>query len=273
MLPREPSRTALGAAAHRAAHQLDGAQLFEDPLAVAIVGEDNAKESRADAANAGMRIFIAARSRFAEDTLAESLCRGVTQFVVLGAGLDTYAYRGGERSKLAIFEVDHPATQAWKRERLARIGVTPGANVRYAPVDFESESIADGLARAGFDPHQRTFFFWLGVTPYLTRPAIEATWALVAHNPGGGEIVFDYATPRESVPEEHREGYDALVARVAAAGEPFLTAFNPDALPDELRAAGFATINDVTLGDLLAKHFPQLPRSDARGHIVHAMTS
>lgn len=272
MLPREPSRTALGAAAHRAAHQLDGAHLFPDPLAIQIVGEDNARESHAAATNAGMRVFIAARSRFAEDTLAEALARGVTQLVVLGAGLDTYAYRGAQRDKLQIFEVDHPATQAWKRERLTAIGVAPAANVHYAPVDFEHERIAAGLAHAGFDPKQRSFFFWLGVTPYLTRAAIDATWALIAGNPGGGEVVFDYATPRASIPAEHREAYDALVMRVAAAGEPFITAFDPQALARDLHTAGFTRINDVTLGDIFAKHFPQLPRSGARGHIVHAMT-
>jgi len=273
MLPREPSRTALGAAAHRAAHQLDGAWLFTDPLAVNIVGEEAAAESRADAANAGMRIFIAARSRFAEDTLARSLARGVTQLVVLGAGLDTYAYRGGERRKLQIFEVDHPATQAWKRERLAAIGVAPDANVRYAPVDFENERIADGLARAGFDPKQRTFFFWLGVVPYLSRAAIDASWALIANNPGGGEVVFDYANLPETMAPAERAGFDALVARVAAAGEPFLTFFNPTQLAHDLRAAGFAAVNDATLGDILATYFPNTPRSAARGHIMHAMTA
>lgn len=273
MLAREPSRTALGAAAHRAAHQFDGAHLFSDPLAIHIVGEDSARESHANSDNAGMRIFIAARSRFAEDTLAESLARGVKQLVVLGAGLDTYAYRGSQRDKLQIFEVDHPATQAWKRERLAAIGVTPDANVGYAPVDFENERIADGLARAAFDPNLRTFFFWLGVTPYLSRAAIDATWSLVANNPGGGEVVFDYAPPRELIPAEYRASHDALVARVAAAGEPFLTAFEPMQLASDLHEAGFAAVHDVTLGDILARHFPDLPRTGARGHIVHAITA
>ena len=271
MIPRQPSLTALAAAAHRAAHQLDGAQLFADPLAIPIVGEEAARQSRANASSFGMRIFIAARARFAEDTLAESLARGVTQLVVLGAGLDTYAYRGAERAKLSIFEVDHPATQAWKRERLAEIGITPDGNVHYAPVDFENERIADGLARAGFDPNQRTFFFWLGVTPYLTRAAIDTSWALIANNPGGGEVVFDYAMARETMKAEERAMFDALTARAAEAGEPFLTAFDPATLLDELRAVGFAKIQDATIGDILAKHFPNLPRSDGRGHIVHAM--
>jgi methyltransferase (TIGR00027 family) len=277
MLAREPSRTALGAAAHRAAHQLDGGALFADPLAIDIVGEDNARQSHAEAANAGMRMFIAARSRFAEDTLTQSLARGVTQLVVLGAGLDTYAYRGAQRDKLQIFEVDHPATQAWKRERLAAIGVRPGANVHYAPVDFENQRIGDGLTLAGFDPHARSFFFWLGVTPYLTRPAIDASWALIAQNPGGGEVVFDYAIPRELIPKAQREGFDALRARVAAAGEPFLTAFDPAKLPDALRGAGFTDINDVTLAQLLARHFPAAAAERhgpaARAHIVHAATA
>jgi methyltransferase (TIGR00027 family) len=272
MLPKEPSRTALGAGAHRAAHQLDGGALFQDPLAIKIVGEAEAKKSHAEA-DPGMRVFIAARSRFAEDTLTQSLQRGVTQLVVLGAGLDTYAYRGGERGKLQIYEVDHPATQAWKRERLAVIGAACEANVHYAPVDFENESIADGLARAGFDAAQRTFFFWLGVTPYLTRAAIETTWALIAGNPGGGEVVFDYAIPMEIAPEADRTAYQALRDRVASLGEPFLSAFDPATIVAELHAAGFAGVNDVTLADILAQHFSYTPRSPSRGHIVHAMTA
>jgi methyltransferase (TIGR00027 family) len=272
MLAREPSRTALSAAAHRAAHQLDGAGLFADPLAIQMVGDSEARKSHAEA-DPGMRMFIAARSRFAEDMLATSLSRGVAQLVVLGAGLDTYAYRGGERQKLSIFEVDHPATQMWKRERLAAVGISEPANLRFAPVDFENEAIAAGLARAGFDANQRTFYFWLGVTPYLTRAAIDAVWALIAHNSGGGEVVFDYAMPRATVPEQQRAAYDALTARVAALGEPFLTAFDPRTLPAQLCAAGFADVNDVTLGDLLARHFPDAPRSPSRAHIVHAMTA
>jgi methyltransferase (TIGR00027 family) len=272
MLAREPSRTALSAAAHRAAHQLDGAALFADPLAIKIVGDREARKSQAEA-DPGMRMFIAARSRFAEDMLAASLSCGVAQLVVLGAGLDTYAYRGEARERLSIFEVDHPATQAWKRERLAAVGITEPENLRFAPVDFENEAIATGLARAGFDANRRTFYFWLGVTPYLTRAAIDAVWALIARNRGGGEVVFDYATPRAAVPEQHRAANDALMARVAALGEPFLTAFDPNTLPAQLRAAGFAGVNDVTLGDLLAQYFPDAPRSPSLGHIVHAMTA
>jgi methyltransferase (TIGR00027 family) len=276
MIPRQPSRTAFAAASYRAAHQLEGAKLFTDPLAVAIVGEDAAREGLEDAARGGMRLFVSARSRFAEEMLAGSLSRGVTQLVVLGAGLDTYAHRGVERTRLSIFEVDHPATQMWKRERLAAIAVTPGDNVRYAPVDFENETLGDGLRAAGFDAGARTFFTWLGVTPYLTRPAIEATLRFIAANAGGGEVVCDYGAPVESVPEEFRAAYLERAARVAALGEPFLSWFTPEAMRAELMAAGFARVNDVTLADIVARYWPDarpLRSPIARGHVVHAMTA
>ncbi len=276
MTPRQPSRTALAAASYRAAHQLEGAKLFQDPLAVKIVGEEAARGGVDDASAGGMRLFVSGRSRFAEEMLAASLGRGVTQLVVLGAGLDTYAYRGAERERLAIFEVDHPATQAWKRERLTEIGVTPAQNVRYAPVDFESETLGDGLSGAGLDARARTFFMWLGVTPYLTRGAIAATLGFIAHNRGGGEVVCDYASPLDTVPVEFRAAYLERAARVAALGEPFLSTFSPEAMRQDLISAGFASVNDVTLAEILARYAPDAPqlRSPiARGHVVHAMTA
>ena len=122
----KPSRTALAAARHRAAHQLlEYGRIFADPLALRILGEDAdaiAREAAENPSARRMRIFIAARTRFAEDALAAAVERGVRQLVVLGAGLDTYAWRGGMRERVRIFEVDHPATQAWKRQRLAEAG-------------------------------------------------------------------------------------------------------------------------------------------------------
>jgi methyltransferase (TIGR00027 family) len=149
----EPSRTARAAAFHRAAHQvLEHGRIFADPLALRILGED---------------------------ALAAAFERGVRQLVVLGAGLGTYAYRGMLRDRLHVFEVDHPATQAWKRQRLAEAAIPLSASLTFAPIDFERETLAEGLAAASFDPAQQTFFTWLGVVPYLTEEAVWPTLGFI----------------------------------------------------------------------------------------------
>jgi methyltransferase (TIGR00027 family) len=169
MLSGTPSRTARAAAAHRAAHQvLEQGRLFADPLALRILGDEAetvVREAEADPSKRRMRLFIAARTRFAEDALAAAVQRGVRQLVVLGAGLDTFAYRSPHGDRLRMFEVDHPATQAWKRQRLADAAIPVPDSLVFAPIDFESETLADGLAAAGFDPARQTFFTWLGVIP------------------------------------------------------------------------------------------------------------
>src|SRR5579872_5249364 len=178
------SLTARGAAAHRAVHQLlEGGKIFADPLAVAILGEDPdtmIREAEEDPPRRAMRLFIASRSRFAEDRVAEAVDRGVRQLVTLGAGLDTFGLRNPHRDKgLRVFEVDHPATQAWKRERIAATIADPPA-LNFVAVDFEKQSFVDELIKAGFDAQAPAFFMWLGVTPYLTREAIAATLRAVA---------------------------------------------------------------------------------------------
>lgn len=162
----QASRTALVAAGHRAAHQLlEAGRIFHDPLAVRILGEDpDAIASSAEANPSGrrMRLFIALRTHFAEESFARAVDRGVQQLVILGAGLDTYAYRGALRDRVRIFEVDHPATQAWKRQRLALADIPLPPTLTFAPVDFERESLADGLSSCGFHPELATFFFLVG---------------------------------------------------------------------------------------------------------------
>jgi methyltransferase (TIGR00027 family) len=200
MLQEQASRTALGAAKHRAAHQtLERGRIFSDPLALRILGSD-AESLNADAENEvarrGLRLFIAARTRFSEDALAASIPRGLRQVVILGAGLDTYAYRSPLIDGLRVFEVDHPATQAWKRRRLAEVGISVPETLTFAPIDFERETLADGLAAVGFCTNERTFFTWLGVVPYLTEEAVLATVAVVAGLKGGAQIVFDYCRHR-----------------------------------------------------------------------------
>jgi len=247
----QPSRTALSAAIHRAAHQLlEQGRIFSDPLAVRILAqtpEAILKVADAYPEQRRMRLFIAARTRFAEDALAAAIGRGVRQLVVLGAGLDTFAYRNPYADLgLLVFEVDHPATQAWKRARLAEVEIAAPPSLAYAPVDFETETLADGLAAAGFDPAGPSFFTWAGVVPYLTRAAVLATLAYVGGLPGGGEIVFDYSDPPSTLEGAEQQAAQAVRAeRVAQMGEPWITYFSAEDLATELGALGFDAIEDL----------------------------
>ena len=194
--------------------------------------------------------------------------------MVLGAGLDTYAYRGAMRDKLRIFEVDHPATQAWKRDRLAQAGIELPPGLTFAPVDFEREALSDGLAAAGFDPRPRSFFFWLGVVPYLTEGAIFATLQFIAALPGGAAVVFDYANPLESLPAEMRAEHEARAAHVAEIGEAWVSFFETGALAKRLRALGFSRIEDLGPPEIRVRYFPHRPGQapEKGGHIVRAAT-
>ena len=278
MEPGMPSRTAIAAAKHRAAHQvLEQGRLFFDPLALRILDESPESISRwaeERPSARGMRLFIAARSRFAEDALQAAIERGVSQIVVLGAGLDTLAYRRSFGDGVRIFEVDHPETQTWKRRRLAQAGIpSPGA-LTYAPVDFERQGLAEGLAAAGFDRGRQTFFTWLGVVPYLTDDAIWATLRFVAAIPNGAHVVFDYGNPPGSLAVDIRMRHDARAARVAALGEAFVTYFDEDELHPKLTALGFAEIEDLGPRQIVARYFSdQVKRRDDKGgHIIRAST-
>src|SRR5215469_12466755 len=258
MQDNQPSRTAQGAALHRAAHQLvDRPPVFADPLAIRIVGEEAATElragrdARAMTEAMGLRAFIATRSRFTEDCLREAMARGVRQYVLLGAGLDTFAYRA-PREALRVFEVDHPATQAWKRQRLSEVAIAAPGWVTYAPVDFERETLRDGLARAQFD---------------FAAPAVFASLAK------GSEIVFDYAEPLHRYDGAQREHFEAMAARVAASGEPFRSFFEPHTLVRDVKALGFSFAEDLDAEALNARYFRG--RADGlalrgRGHLLHA---
>ncbi|WP_022719635.1 class I SAM-dependent methyltransferase [Rhodopseudomonas sp. B29] len=275
----QPSRTAWGAASLRAAHQIvDGGLIFSDPLALRILGAD-ADQLRAEADEPGrqrLRWFIAMRSRLAEDLLTAAAARGVAQLVVLGAGLDTYAYRSPIADRLTVFEVDHPATQQWKRDQLARAGIAAPATLRYVPVDFERDMLADRLLEAGHDPDRPTFFTWLGVVPYLTEDAIFATLRFIAGLPGGAEVVFDYSAPAEAIAsQDGRAARAALEARVAAAGERLLSHFQPADLAAKLAQIGFVTTDDYDSGRLAARYLPGRTHTGSGGgaHILHAMTT
>ncbi|HKU07664.1 MAG TPA: SAM-dependent methyltransferase [Bradyrhizobium sp.] len=272
-----PSGTALGAAMHRAVHQtLEGGVIFADPYALRIL-DDEARMNLAGFANdttqRSMRLFIAARSRFSEETMAACIARGARQVVILGAGLDTFSLRNAHAG-VTVYEVDYPATQAWKRERLAQAGVVLPPSLTFAPVDFERQSLAEGLAAAGFRSDQPAYFQWLGVVPYLTREAIIATLDVVAAI-GGAEVVFDYTEPFENFPPAMRANLTAVAARTAAIGEPWLSLFDPPDLATLLRARRFATFEDVTRAELAARYYGELGQGLLSGpgpHVVRAVS-
>jgi len=280
MQPGQPSRTALAAAGHRAAHQvLERGHIFSDPLAMRILGPD-AQEAVRNAENdlttRSLRLFIAVRTRLAEDALAAAVAGGVRQLVVLGAGLDTYAYRCAFSERLQIFEVDHPATQAWKRQRLAEAGIHVPRTLTFAAVDFEREALADGLAGAGFNRDEQTFFTWLGVVPYLTEQAVFSTLDFIATMPGGAHVVFDYANPPAVGPDsdQYAAASAALAARVAALGEEFRSHFEAGALHARLAALGFRHIEDLGPAAIRERYFANRGKSASNtgGHVLLART-
>jgi methyltransferase (TIGR00027 family) len=276
MLQGSPSRTALGAAAHRAAHQvLEQGRIFSDPLALRILGADAEEAVRiaeTDLSRRRLRLFIAVRSRFAEDALTVAVERGVRQVVVLGAGLDTYAYRTSVGDRLRIFEVDHPATQAWKRDRLAEASIPVPPNLTFAPADFERETLADALSSSEFDSAQPTFFTWLGVVPYLTERAFFSTLGFIAGLAGGAHVVFDYSNPQTS--DDHNVAREALAARVASVGESFRSHYDTAALHARLVAMGLQVVDDIGPALIRERYFGNRGGSTSNngGHVIYTST-
>lgn len=252
MQPEQFSKTALGVARRRAVHQLfDRPLVLEDSLALRILDAASQAEVRATPPerlnhpfHQAMRFLMALRSRFAEDSLAEAVLRGVSQYVVLGAGLDASAYRC-PFPEISIFEVDYPATQVWKRHRVADARLSIPPRLTYAPVDCEQQTLAEGLDRAGFGATQPAFFSWLGVVPYLTREAVLTTLQFIGSLPAGSAVVFDYPIPEHLLDLPEQMARAALAERVAAAGEPFRLSFDPLELARELRTCGFTQLNDL----------------------------
>ena len=254
-----PSTTAQGAALLRAAHQLlDEPRVFADPFALRVVGADAEESLRADpqrfARRPSLRAFIALRSRYAEDRLASAVARGVEQYVLLGAGLDTFAYRN-PYPRLKVFEVDHPATQRWKRQRTREAGLQVPRTLRFAPVDFEAETLAEGLARAGFAEDEPALFSMLGVAIYLTKAALAQTLNFVVGGAAGSEIVFDYSVPSASMTHSQRLARENAAKRAAELGEPWISYFEPVALASELTDAGFTLVTDLGATQANQKYF------------------
>ena len=240
------SETALRVAQARAVHQLlDEPIVFDDPLALRILGAEQEAALREDPfvlndpIQRAMRAGVVVRACFAEDDLARAVAAGVRQFVVLGAGLDTFAYRN-PYAGLQVFEVDHPSTQAWKRRLLAEAGIAAPVELTYVPVDFEHQTLADSLAAAGFRGDQPACLSWLGVTMYLTEAAILETLRFVAGLAKGSSITFDFQVTEEVMNPVERVASQLVAKMIAAMGEPWLSAFEPADLQRKILALGFA---------------------------------
>ena len=277
MKPNEPSRTALIPARQRAAHQvLDHGSILYDPFAMKILREDE-KEVLQFAnghplASIG-RLFTTARSRIAEDALSEAVEKGIRQIVILGAGLDTFALRSPHGARqVRIYEVDHPATQAWKRQRLAEAQIALPPWLFLVPVDFERDDLGETLAGAGFQQNAPAFFSWLGVVPYLTQDAIGSTLDYIA-SIQNSEVVFDYMEPPQAFSEEMRELVTQRTAQLEKMDERWASRFDPAGMAAILRSHGFCNIEDINFHEIRSRFggtVQGLAPGQAGLHVVHA---
>ena len=203
------------------------------------------------------RASIVARARFVEDLVVEQTGRGVRQYVILGAGLDTFAQRRRElASRMTVFEVDRPGPQAWKRQRLMELGFGIPDWLRLVPVDFEAgESWWQRLTGAGFDPSQPAVVASTGVSMYLTRDAIEATLRQVAGLASGSTLAMSFLLPLQFADPEVRPGLERAEQGARASGTPFLSFFTPQEMLDLARECGFKQVEHVSAGTLTERYF------------------
>ena len=270
------SRTALATAYMRAAHQLldDPPLLFSDPVALPLLGERAGEIIRGrldrfqSPGGKALRSHVCLRSRFAEDRLAQAVARGAKAYVLVGAGFDSFAFRQPDWARrIHIFEVDHPATQAEKRERIASSNLCVPDNMTFVANDFSERSLGEALARTGLSREEAVFFSWLGVCMYLKQAAIVETLSAMATFAAGSEVVLTFKQP------DGAENSGKLADTVAAVGEAFVSFFTPDEMDALLRRCGFSDIAFLTPQDAQAAYFTP-PRHDlpapARTNIVSA---
>ena len=268
--PRRPSRTAVLTAIARALHREEPPPwVLDDPLAMGLAGDDGpvvARRFRTELSTESLLSFtrwVCVRARLPEDIVEKAVEQGVEQYVILGAGLDSFAYRRSDLvSHLRVYEVDHPASQAWKRQRLAEMGVRPPANLTYAPIDFEHQTLRRGLTTAGFDFAAPAVFSWIGVTMYLTVEAIRSTLGTIATCAPGTRIVMTYNQPLSALHGIALELDSAIRAFATEAGEPFLSLFIPKEIEALLREIGFADIMHFGPEAAVRTYFPG--RADVR---------
>lgn len=257
--PQSPSSTALTAAAARAAHLIvdNPPSIFADTLAEALLGAQ-AEELLGYHRTYGDHLVLSAaraqtvcRSRYTEECVSRAIHSGTRQYVILGAGLDTFAHRSELAGQVRVFEVDHPATQQDKRERLAAAGVPVPGNVTYVPLDFERESLAGGLGAHGFDPSRPSVVAWLGVSMYLTADSVAETLGAIGGFAPGTQLLMDYMLPGGLRDATARRYADAVASFAAEHGEPWRTFFTPEDLTALLSGCGFKSVRHVRQHEML----------------------
>jgi methyltransferase (TIGR00027 family) len=256
-----PDSTAVRVALWRALHiQVDPPpHVFEDEIGLPLAAPDEAWRSRPDmsAFTKPFRASILARARFIEDRLEEQARLGVAQYVILGAGLDTFAQRRPEfAARLRVFEVDRPGPQAWKRQRLIEQGFGVPPFLRLVPVDFEAgDAWWERLAASGFDAGQRALVASTGVSMYLTRSAIAATLRQIAALAPGSMLIMSFMLPIELTDAEVRPSIARAAEGARASGTPFISFFKPAEILEMGREAGFRDVQHVSAADLASEYF------------------
>lgn len=258
----EPSRTAMMAATARGLHRLEAATpwVFDDHLAFVLVGpawrdiRDELITALSEPLLRATTAMVVARSRHTEDRLSEG---AFDQYVLLGAGLDSFAWRRPDAlaGGLRVFEVDHPASQAWKLDRVASLGLPASDRHVFAPIDFEVETLPVALDRVGFDWSARTLFSWLGVMPYLTSDAIETTLRSLTKCAAGSEIALSYMIAPPLMDEIGQAFYERFSGVAAGVGEPFHTTHTPEEAEAVVRRCGLDVADHPTRDDVHARYF------------------
>src|SRR6202140_4530020 len=272
MKPNEPSRTALIIARQRAAHQvLDHGSILYDPFAMKILREDEKEVlqfANGHPLSSIGRLFTTARSWIAEDALSRAVERGIRQIVILGAGLDTFALRNPHGARqIRICEVDHPATQAWKRQRLAEAQIALPPWLVLVPVDFERDDVG-----VGFQQNSPAFFTWLGVVTYLTQDAIGRTLDYMS-SIQNSEVVFDYMEPPEAFSEGPRQLEKERTEQLEKIDERSVSRFEPAGIAAILRSHGFCAMEDINFQEIASRFGREvqgLAPGHAGVHVVHA---
>jgi methyltransferase (TIGR00027 family) len=257
-----PNNTAVRVALWRALHvQVDAPpHVLEDEIGLALVAPDEGWQMRPDmhpARTSRSRASIVARARFIEDVVEERARHGASQYVLLGAGLDTFAQRRPElASRLHVFEVDQPGTQSWKRSRLVELGFAQPECLQFVPVDFEAnESWFEQLVRAGFESGTPAVIASAGVAMYLTKEAIAATLRQAALLAPGSTFAMSFMLPLDLVELEERPGLEGAARGARAAGTPFISFFAPTEILALAREAGFKDLKHVSAAQLAERYF------------------
>jgi methyltransferase (TIGR00027 family) len=270
------SLTAIGTAKMRAAHLLldDDPKIFRDDLALRFSGSESEASLREDtntmlaevAAKVGpevakrvfqsTRAIMIMRSRYTEDALSRAIAGGTSLYVILGAGLDSFAWRHPHlATTVRVFEIDHPASQQWKRLRLQELGIDEPANLTFLPIDFEKQTLLSGLREGGYPLEKPAFLSWLGVTQYLTREAVLGTLKQVAMLPSGTQISFTLVLPQDLLASDDQGFFAMAAAGAAARGEPWVTFFEPAELTSQLRELGFTCVEHFSPADANIRYF------------------